>query len=99
MSEIIIRPAPPQPAPKRVTRRQFRLQLLAAGFLENVEAWVVSQSPAIRLAYEDSGTFVRSDPMMQTGFSALGFTEPQIDAFLSQPPYCRSAMSPRGGQV
>lgn len=67
--------------PERVTARQFKLQLLAAGLLDQVEAWVASQDQAVQIAYANSGTFLRTEPMMQTGFQALGFTSDQIDAF------------------
>lgn len=75
----------PEPAPipiaDRVSARQFKLQLLAAGLLGDVEAWVASQGQAVQIAYANSGTFVRSEPMMQAGFAALGFTSEQGDAF------------------
>ena len=67
--------------PERVTSRQFKLQLLAAGLLDQVEAWVGQQEQAVQIAYANSGTFLRTEPMMQTGFTALGFTSDQIDAF------------------
>lgn len=74
---------PPPPIPDRVTARQFKLQLLSAGLLDQVEAWIASQSPAVQIAYSNSGTFVRDEPMMQVGFAALGFTAAQIDAFFT----------------
>ena len=73
----------PAPVPDRVTARQFKLQLLAAGLLDQVEAWIASQSQAVQIAYNNSGTFVRDEPMMQAGFAALGFTGEQIDAFFT----------------
>lgn len=75
-------PAPPPPI-DRVTSRQFKLQLLAEGLLDHVEGWVASQGKAIQLAYDNSGTFARDEPMMQAGFKALGFPPEQIDAFFS----------------
>lgn len=69
------------PAPESVSSRQFKLQLLAAGLLDQVDAWVAAQDRATQIAYEYSGTFVRSSPMMQDGFSAMGFTPEQIEAF------------------
>jgi len=69
--------------PDRVTARQFKLQLLAAGLLNQVEGWIASQSQAVQIAYANSGTFVRDEPMMQSGFQALGFTSDQIDAFFT----------------
>lgn len=78
---------PPEPAPQEpgipdsVSARQFKLQLLAAGLLDQVEGWVSQQSQAVQIAYDNSGAFVRGEPMMQQGFSDLGFTDEQIDAF------------------
>ena len=69
--------------PERVTARQFKLQLLADNLLEHVEGWVAAQGKAIQLAYGNSGTFARDEPMMQAGFRALGFPPEQIDAFFS----------------
>lgn len=64
-----------------VSARQFKLQLLAAGLLDTVDAWIATQSRAVQIAYEYSGTFVRTEPMMAAGFAAMGFTEEHIDAF------------------
>jgi len=81
---------PPPPVPDRVTSRQFKLQLLAfpaigkgETLLDDVEAWISTQSRAAQVAFENSGTFVRTEPMMQAGFAALGFSEGQIDAFFT----------------
>lgn len=77
---------PPEPepvVPDRVTARQFKLQLLASGLLDQVEGWIATQSQAVQIAYANSGTFVRDEPMMQSGFAALGFTPTQIDAFFT----------------
>lgn len=73
----------PAAVPDRVTARQFKLQLLQAGLLASVEGWIGSQSQAVQIAYNNSGTFVRTEPMMQAGFTALGFTPEQIDAFFT----------------
>lgn len=66
-----------------VSARQFKLQLLAMGLLDQVEAWVAAQSRAVQIAFEYSGTFVRSEPMMAQGFADMGFTDPQIDDFFT----------------
>lgn len=71
------------PPPDRVSARQFKLQLLAAGLLDAVEAWIGTQDQAVQIAYANSATFVHTDPMMQTGLADLGFTEQQIDAFFT----------------
>lgn len=73
----------PYVIPDRVTARQFKLQLLADNLLDHVEGWVAAQGRAIQLAYDNSGTFARDEPMMQAGFRALGFPPEQIDAFFS----------------
>ena len=77
----VLEDIPPPPIPDRVTARQFKLQLLASDMLDDVEAWVANQSRAVQIAFANSDTFVRSEPMMQAGFAALGFTEGQGDAF------------------
>lgn len=69
--------------PDRVSARRFKLQLLAEGLLEQVEAWIATQGKAIQLAYDNSNEFDRDEPMMQAGFRALGFPPEQIDAFFS----------------
>ncbi|WP_348633052.1 hypothetical protein [Rhizobium sp. CCGE532] len=37
----------------------------------------------MQIAYEYSGSFVKSSPMMQEGFQAMGFTPQQIDDFFT----------------
>lgn len=71
-----------QPPPvDSVSARQFKLQLFSVGLLDQVDAWVAAQGKPIQIAYEYSGTFVRTEPMMAAGFAAMGFSEEQIDAF------------------
>lgn len=78
---VYVLPGPIDRVPQAVSARQFKLQLLAAGLLEQVEAWVATQGAAVRIAFDASGSFVRSEPMMASGFAALGFAPEQIDAF------------------
>ena len=79
---VVYDPPPPPPViPDRISRRQFRLQLIDAGLLDEVEGWIATQDVRTQAAYADSGTFVRSDEMLQAGFAALGFTDEQIDEF------------------
>ena len=81
---VVYNPPAPEPViPDRVTRRQFRLQLIDAGLLEQVEAWVATQDIRTQAAYADSGTFLRTDEMLQQGFSGLGFTDEQVDEFFT----------------
>ncbi|MRG53988.1 hypothetical protein GF108_00110 [Phyllobacterium sp. SYP-B3895] len=77
-------PPPPQPViPDRVSRRQFRLQLIDAGLLSTVEGWIATQDERTRAAYADCGTFLRSDEMLQQGFAALAYTSEQVDNFFT----------------
>ena len=73
----------PPPNVSSVSARQFKLQLLAAGLLDQVDAWIATQSKAVQIAYEYSGMFVRTEPMMAAGFAAMGFTTEQVDNFFS----------------
>ncbi len=77
----VLEDVPPSPVPDRVSARQFKLQLAIDGLKPSVDAWVAAQDELTQIAYEYSGEFVRSEPMMQAGFAALGFTPEQGDAF------------------
>jgi hypothetical protein len=70
-------------APDSVSARQFKLQLLASGLLDQVDAWIASQPRAVQIAFEYSGSFVRGEPMMAAGFAAMGFTDQQVDTFFA----------------
>lgn len=72
---------PPNPTVDVVSARQFKLRLFYMGLLDAVEAWVSSQTKDVQIAFEYSGSFVKDSPMMQEGFSAMGFTEAQINDF------------------
>lgn len=74
-------PGPVPLIPERVSARRFRLQLRVSGLLDLVKAWVSTQDPLVQDAFEYSGEFVRAEPMMASGFAALGFDDEQIDAF------------------
>lgn len=77
-------PPPPEPVvPDRLSRRQFRLALIDAGLLEQVEGWIATQDIRTRAAYADSGTFLRTDEMLQQGFAGLGFMEEQVNEFFT----------------
>ncbi|KWV59609.1 hypothetical protein AS026_28430 [Rhizobium altiplani] len=71
---------PPTPAVTSGSSRQFWLQLLAVGLLHEVDAWTATQP---KIAYEYSGTFVRSEPMMAARFAAMGFAKEQIDGLFA----------------
>ena len=69
--------------PDRITARQFKLQLEIDGLTSSVEGWVAQQTRLVQIAYANSGTFVRTEPMMEAGFTALGFSEAEGDAFFT----------------
>ncbi|MBZ9653562.1 hypothetical protein [Phyllobacterium lublinensis] len=76
-------PAPRVIIPDRVSRRQFRLQLIDDGLLALVEGWIATQDERTQAAYADSGTFVRTDAMLQDGFAALEFDSLRVDQFFT----------------
>lgn len=69
------------PSVDSVTARQFKMQLVIAGLKAQVDAWIATQGELVQIAYEYSGSFVKSEPMMQAGFEALGFTNEQLEGF------------------
>lgn len=75
---------PPDPIPDRVSSRQFKLQLELQGLTAAVEGWVRAQPKLVQIAYDNSGTFDRTDRMLQSGFKALGFKPAQLDAFYAE---------------
>jgi len=78
-------PAPVPPAiPDSVSARQFKLQLEIQGLTASVEAWVAAQPKLIRIAYENSGAFDRTEPMLQAGFKALGFSKAALETFYTE---------------
>lgn len=72
---------PALPVPDRVSANQFGKQLFAMGLLASVQAWVSQQDADTQWSFDRSATFVRTDPMMQAGFAAMGFAPEQMDAF------------------
>jgi hypothetical protein len=81
MSIITLKPPQPAPPVDRVSSRQFKLQLLADGIYDQVAAFVAAQPLAVQIAYENSATFQRDDPMMAAGFVALGKDEADVASF------------------
>lgn len=75
-------PQPPADA-ESCSARQFKLQLYFMGILDEVENWVETKDRPIQIAFEYSATFVKNDPMMQLGFSELGFTPEQMTQFFN----------------
>lgn len=80
MSIIKINPAQEE-VPASVTSRQFKMQLVISGIKDAVDEWVSKQPEIVQVAYEYSSNFVRDEPMMQTGFIAMGFREQELNKF------------------
>jgi hypothetical protein len=70
-----------QAVPELISPRQFRLQALAMGILQQIETWVAGQSSATKIAWEYSTEFRRNNIMFNQAADALGYTEAQKDAF------------------
>jgi hypothetical protein len=79
IAELEAAQASPPPVPRRVTRRQARLALLNAGFLESVEAAIAKAPPAVRITYEDATEWWRDDPLIASLSASLGLTSEQVD--------------------
>ncbi|WP_245472729.1 hypothetical protein [Mesorhizobium sp. M7A.F.Ca.MR.148.00.0.0] len=69
--------------PDSVSARQFHVQLGIAGLRDQVSGWIAAQSVEVQDSFEYSGSFLRSEPMMASGFTELGYTSAQIDAFFT----------------
>lgn len=69
--------------PQACTRRQGRLALLAHGYLDDVESLIAAiTDPAERRAAQieyEADTWERSNPVVQSMWSALGGTPEQLD--------------------
>lgn len=80
MSIIKIKPVQEE-VPVRVTSRQFKMQLVLSGLKAAVDEWVSEQPEVVQVAYEYSSNFVRDEPMMQAGFTAMGFSQQELNDF------------------
>lgn len=67
------------PTPQTVTILQIRLALLAAGLLDQLEAFVATQDRAVQLGWEYALEFQRGDQTLVAMAAAFGLTPDQID--------------------
>lgn len=66
---------------KPVTRRQFKLALLAIGLLDDVEAAIAASGDrALQINYAEALDFDRNNPFVLQMSAALGKTDAEIDA-------------------
>lgn len=64
-----------------LSRSLFKLALLDAGFLDDVQAFVASaDDQRIKIMWEDSGSFRRMHPDLIRLAAELGYTDEQLDA-------------------
>lgn len=88
-SDVAPEPEPQEPDQQepgpitQVTRRQARLALLAAGKLDQLEAYIAAvedpvEQKRLQIEYE-ADTWERSNPTLQTVWVAMGGTEAELD--------------------
>jgi len=70
--------------PAYVTMRQAQLALLAAGYLDAIDAMIATQDRATQIVWNTSGTVERSHPLVASIGSELGLSDSQIDALFVQ---------------
>lgn len=73
--------APPIPS---VTAAQAITAIAAAGYLDDLLAWVSTLSPLERIQFERVQTFDLSSPLLNAGVAALGITEEEKLALFEQ---------------
>ena len=69
--------------PTSLTMRQARLALLAAGYLDAVQAGVSAMPRASQIAWEFAATVDRTDPLTATLAAALGLDAAALDALFT----------------
>lgn len=78
-------PSPPQATiPQQITRAQGKAALITMGIWEGVEAYVAAiadptQRALAEVALNDTLTWKRDSPFLNTAASALGLTSEQLD--------------------
>jgi hypothetical protein len=87
-SDVAPEPEPREPGPiTQVTRRQARLALLAAGKLDQLEAYIAAvedpvEQKRLQIEYE-ADTWERSNPTLQAVWVTMGGTEAEFDALFT----------------
>ena len=71
------------PTPASLSMKQARLALLAAGYLDAVEAGVSAMPRASQIAWEFAATVERSDPLTATLAEALSLDDAELDALFT----------------
>lgn len=77
---ILVDPPPAQPfVPQRVTMRQARLALLAAGHLDAVEAAIAQLPREAQIEWEFASDVERQSPLVEAMREVLNLDDAQID--------------------
>lgn len=63
-----------------LTRAEFKLALLSAGYLDDVEAAYPTWPRNIQIMWDDSSTFERMHPDLLNLAQQMGYTDQQLDA-------------------
>ena len=72
--------APFVPVPQSVTRRQFKLGLLAIDLLDDVETMIAASTDrALQINWSEALDFERNNPFVLQMSAALGKTEAEVD--------------------
>ena len=74
---------PPPVIPTSLSMKQARLALLAAGYLDAVEAGVSAMPRESQIAWEFAATVDRGDPLTDTLAAALGLNAAALDALFT----------------
>lgn len=79
--ELTIAPYAPPPAPPvtQITMRQCRLQLLASGLLDDVDAAVAQADRAVQIEWEYATVVDRNSPLVAAIGASLGLDDAAID--------------------
>lgn len=84
--ELTIAPYEPPPAQPitQITMRQCRLQLLASGLLDDVDAMVLQADRAVRIDWEYATVVDRSSPLVESIGLSLGLSNDDIDNLFTE---------------
>ena len=77
-------PAPPVFVPQSITMRQARLQLLADGLLDDVDAAVNTLGTAAKIEWEYASEIQRSNPLVLAMQMVLSWDSAMVDQFFTE---------------
>ena len=77
-------PAPPVFVPQSITMRQARLQLLADGLLDDVDAAVNTLGTVAKIEWEYASEIQRSNPLVPAMQMVLSWDSARVDQFFTE---------------